>query len=90
VHLPSDDGRRCKQRGLLQLHHEQPYGRGGPAATSNIGVLCGAHNQLLAERDYGRGFVQKRIAEARARRPAVRSPRDQSEPSDVSTEQHPG
>jgi hypothetical protein len=73
----SDEGKRCQQSGMLQLHHEQPYGRGGPAATSNIHVFCRSHNQLLAERDYGRAFVQKRIAEARAQRPPVRSSRNQ-------------
>jgi 5-methylcytosine-specific restriction endonuclease McrA len=72
----SATGKRCEQRGLLELHHEQPYRRGGPATTSNIHVLCRAHNQLLAERDYGRAFVQKRVAEARAQRPAVRSSRE--------------
>jgi 5-methylcytosine-specific restriction endonuclease McrA len=77
----SDDGKRCEQRGLLQLHHEQPYRRGGPATTSNIRVLCRSHNQLLAERDYGRGFVKKRITEARARRPADRSSRQSRDES---------
>jgi 5-methylcytosine-specific restriction endonuclease McrA len=71
----SADGKRCEQRGLLQLHHEQPYGRGGPATTANIHVLCRAHNQLLAEHDYGRTHVQKRVAEARAQRPPARSSR---------------
>jgi hypothetical protein len=55
-------GHRCEQRGLLELHHEEPYGRGGEATTANIRVLCRAHNQLLAERDYGRAFMQRRIA----------------------------
>jgi hypothetical protein len=73
----SDSGKRCEQRGLLQLHHEQPYGRGGPASTSNIRVFCRTHNQLLAERDYGRTFVEKRVAEARTRRATIRSSRNE-------------
>jgi hypothetical protein len=55
-------GNRCEQRGFLELHHEEPYGRDGEATAANIRVLCRAHNQLLAERDYGRAFMQQRIA----------------------------
>jgi hypothetical protein len=62
----SAEGKRCEQRGLLQLHHEHPFGRGGPATVSNIHVMCRAHNQLLAERDYGRAFMQQRIERARS------------------------
>jgi hypothetical protein len=64
----SADGKRCEQRGWLELHHEQPFGRGGPATLSNVRVLCQAHNQLLAERDYGRAFIQRRIERARSKR----------------------
>jgi len=64
----SPDGRRCEERGCLELHHEQPFERGGPATVSNIRVLCRAHNALLAERDYGHIFVQRRIARARRER----------------------
>ena len=61
----STNGKRCEQRGGLELHHEQPFGRGGPATAANIRLLCRAHNQLLAERDYGREFVRQRIESAR-------------------------
>jgi hypothetical protein len=60
-------GNRCEQRGFLEFHHEEPYGRGGEATTANIRVLCRAHNQLLAEGDYGRAFMQQRIAQRRTR-----------------------
>jgi 5-methylcytosine-specific restriction endonuclease McrA len=64
----SAEGKRCEQRGWLELHHEQPYGRGGAPTVANIHVLCRAHNDLLAERDYGRDFMQRRIERARAER----------------------
>jgi len=64
----SEDGKRCQQRGWLELHHEQPFGRGGPATATNIHILCRAHNQLLAERDYGRTFIEQRIRHARSER----------------------
>ena len=63
----SEEGKRCEQRGWLQLHHEHPFARGGAATPANIRVLCAPHNRLLAERDYGRAFVQQRIDGARKR-----------------------
>jgi hypothetical protein len=41
----STDGKRCAQRALLELHHEQPFGRGGPATVENIRVLCTAQHR---------------------------------------------
>jgi hypothetical protein len=64
----SAEGKRCEQRGWLELHHEQPYGRGGAPTVANIRVLCRTHNDLLAERDYGRDFMRRRIERARAER----------------------
>jgi hypothetical protein len=61
----SRDGKRCEQTGWLQLHHEDPFARGGAATQNNIRLLCAPHNRLLAERDFGRGFVQQRIERAR-------------------------
>ena len=60
------DGKRCEERAWLELHHEHPHARGGPPTLDNIRMLCASHNRLLAERDYGRAFVQKRIDKARA------------------------
>ena len=78
----SKHGKRCEQRGGLELHHEQPYGRGGPPTTANIRVLCRAHNQLLAEQDYGRELIHQHIGRARddraKRQQAVRSASDPS------------
>ena len=68
----SPDGKRREQRGWLELHHEDPFARGGPATTDNIRILCAPHNRLLAERDFGRAFVQRRIALARGARNEVR------------------
>jgi len=60
------DGRRCSARAFLQFHHEQPWARGGGSDVGNLKLLCAAHNRLLAERDFGAGFVAQRQAEARA------------------------
>ena len=66
----SEDGKRCEERGALELHHEEPFARGGLATTTNIRVLCRAHNRWLAERDYGPAFIEQRIARARHERSA--------------------
>jgi len=47
------NGCRCTARAFLQVHHEQPWARGGQETVDNLRLLCAAHNQLLAERDFG-------------------------------------
>jgi hypothetical protein len=47
-------GRRCSERNRLEYHHRHPFGAGGDHRTENIRLLCRAHNQYLAEHDYGR------------------------------------
>ncbi|HKP59786.1 MAG TPA: hypothetical protein VJV78_23845 [Polyangiales bacterium] len=50
----STDGRRCTARGHLELHHDDPYARGGQQTVGNLKLFCRSHNGLLAERDFGR------------------------------------
>jgi len=49
-----EQGRRCTERHRLEFHHRRPFGFGGDHRPENIRLLCRAHNQLLAEQDYGR------------------------------------
>jgi len=70
----SVDGRRCAQRGALQFHHKEPYARGGKATLDNIALLCGPHNALRAEQDFGRVLIARRIADAVAVRDAITCP----------------
>ena len=46
-------GRRCSERDRLEFHHRHPFGMGGDHDPGNIGLLCRAHNQLVARGDYG-------------------------------------
>jgi len=46
-------GVRCRATTALELHHERPFARGGPATTENIRLRCRAHNELAAEQDFG-------------------------------------
>jgi hypothetical protein len=47
-------GRRCTARERLEFHHRHPAGYGGERRPDNISLMCPAHNQYLADRDYGR------------------------------------
>jgi 5-methylcytosine-specific restriction endonuclease McrA len=46
-------GRRCSERNRLQFHHRHPFALGGDHSPANVALLCGAHNTLMAETDYG-------------------------------------
>jgi hypothetical protein len=49
----SEDGCRCTARAFLQVHHDWPWARGGGETVENLRLLCGPHNRLLAEREFG-------------------------------------
>jgi hypothetical protein len=52
-------GRRCTERGPIELHHRMPWGVGGDHSRGNVAELCRAHNAYLAEVDYGRKAAGK-------------------------------
>jgi HNH endonuclease len=60
--LSASEGCRCTARSFLQFHHEQPWARGGQATLENLRMLCAAHNDLLAERDFGATHLAERKA----------------------------
>jgi len=49
----SPQGRRCKERSFLELHHIQPFALGGCATTGNIALRCRSHNAHEAESVFG-------------------------------------
>jgi hypothetical protein len=56
--------RRCGSREFLQYHHLDNWAEFGVHKEDRIVLRCQAHNQLEAERDFGRTFMkQKRRAE---------------------------
>ncbi len=61
-------GRRCEERGGLEFAHIEPDARGGAAVASNLRLRCKAHNRLDADRDFGRGKMNRVIEQARQRR----------------------
>ena len=58
-------GRRCQERTALQIDHVEPYAKGGTHEPENLRVLCPGHNLFLAEREFGREFVQAKIHKRR-------------------------
>ena len=60
-------GRRCKAHEGLELHHKQPYARGGDHSPENLQLVCRTHNGYFAERDYGKEFVARYRCLARSR-----------------------
>jgi len=48
----SNTGRRCGSTYQLELHHIDPFGKGGSTTVENLKVLCRQHNAFHAERDY--------------------------------------
>jgi hypothetical protein len=69
----SPEGRRCSAQGFLEVHHHEPFARGGDATVDNLRLSCRAHNLFLAEQDYGRDYVREKVAEAAAIKHAARA-----------------
>lgn len=65
-------GKRCAEGDRLEFHHRHPYGFGGDHSPQNIRLMCRAHNEYLAERDYGKATMARyrrsgnRVSEAAA------------------------
>jgi hypothetical protein len=59
-------GRRCSESGNVEFHHKRPFALGGPSTTENIELRCAAHNQLQADFDFGRSFMDARRGRAAA------------------------
>ncbi|HEY2953735.1 MAG TPA: HNH endonuclease signature motif containing protein, partial [Candidatus Eisenbacteria bacterium] len=64
----SDAGKRCAATRFLQFDHIEPVARGGEATVENLRLVCSAHNQYLAEREFGAEFMSRKREDARAAR----------------------
>jgi 5-methylcytosine-specific restriction endonuclease McrA len=64
----SESGHRCEARSDLEYDHILEYARGGEPTAGNIRLRCRAHNRLGAERTYGAGFMERKLAQATERR----------------------
>jgi len=59
-----DSGRRCCETRRLELHHIEPFARGGVETADNLTLRCVAHNALAAEQDFGGAFIAQRRGSA--------------------------
>jgi 5-methylcytosine-specific restriction endonuclease McrA len=55
-------GRRCTSRHQLELHHVDPFARGGRPITANLTLRCRAHNRHEAEQDFGLEHIARKVA----------------------------
>jgi 5-methylcytosine-specific restriction endonuclease McrA len=53
----SESGHRCESRTKLEFDHVEPVATGGHATVQGLRLRCRAHNQLEAERKFGRDFM---------------------------------
>jgi 5-methylcytosine-specific restriction endonuclease McrA len=52
-----ENGHRCESRARLEFDHVEPVANGGHATVKGLRLRCRAHNQLEAERHFGRDFM---------------------------------
>jgi 5-methylcytosine-specific restriction endonuclease McrA len=55
-----ESGHRCESRTHLELDHVEPVANGGHATVQGLRLRCRAHNQLAAERAFGRDFMNSK------------------------------
>jgi 5-methylcytosine-specific restriction endonuclease McrA len=68
-----ESGKRCGARKFLEFDHIIPLAQGGNSTVENLRLVCRGHNQQLAERAFGAGFMQKKREESQAaKRPSHR------------------
>jgi hypothetical protein len=55
-----ESGHRCEARTRLEFDHVEAVATGGQATVQGLRLRCRAHNQLEAERAFGRDFMNAR------------------------------
>jgi 5-methylcytosine-specific restriction endonuclease McrA len=60
-----NDGVRCNSSWNLEIDHIIPYAKGGNHSIDNLRLLCAKHNNLEAERVYGKKFMKRHSNKAR-------------------------
>jgi 5-methylcytosine-specific restriction endonuclease McrA len=56
----SETGKRCESRRMMEFEHDVPRACGGRSTPENLRLLCRAHNQLMAEREFGAEFMERK------------------------------
>jgi len=56
----SESGKRCDSRHLVEFEHDVPSACGGESTPKNLRLLCRAHNQLMADLEFGAEFMDRK------------------------------
>ncbi len=67
----SNRGTVCGSQRGLHFDHIVPFACGGESTAENLRLRCAAHNRLEAERQFGRGFMDRKVEEASDARPVT-------------------
>ncbi len=67
----SDRGTVCGSQRGLHFDHIVPFARGGESTAENLRLRCAPHNRLEAERQFGRGFMDRKVYDARGAAPVT-------------------
>jgi hypothetical protein len=65
----NEQGERCPATAWLEHDHRRPRAKGGNSEPLNIRIMCRAHNQWSAERDFGKAHIQRAIAQRKNAEP---------------------
>jgi len=52
----SSSGKRCGEKGFLEMDHIEPFALGGLSTEENLRLLCARHNKWRAEKTFGRTY----------------------------------
>jgi hypothetical protein len=63
-----DRGRRCPEKGRLQIDHVEGFARNLSHSIDGCRLLCSGHNHHAAEKLYGKEFMKRKRAEAKRAR----------------------
>lgn len=58
TYVSSSTGQRCNSKYFLEIHHKEPFAKGGANSKENLSLLCRTHNNLLACQEYGNEKIQ--------------------------------
>ncbi len=69
-----DSGHRCESRTRLEFDHVEPVARGGHPTVKGLRLRCRVHNQIEAERAFGRDFMNAKRRTGGSPAPGERAP----------------
>ena len=61
------DGTKCLSGEDPEIDHNDEWALGGPSTRENCQVVCRKHNQEKARERFGAEFIERKIAERRAK-----------------------